>query len=68
MTMPGMTGDMLASELMRIRRDVPIIICTGYSENFSEKDARELGISEYLMKPLDLATLAGSVRKVLDRG
>ncbi len=68
MTMPGMTGDRLARELMRIRRDIRIIICTGHSDHFSENDARDLGISEYLMKPLDLATLAGSVRKVLDRG
>ena len=68
MTMPGMTGDRLARELMRIRRDIPVIICTGHSDHFSENDARDLGVSEYLMKPIDMATLGGSVRKVLARG
>ena len=65
LTMPGMTGDRLAAELMRIRHDIPIIICTGYSDYFTANDARDLGIREYLQKPLSLMTLAGTVRKVL---
>ncbi len=68
LTMPRMTGDRLAAELMRIRRDIPVIICTGYSDHFSENDARGIGIREYIQKPLDLATLAWTVRKVLARG
>ncbi len=67
LTMPGMTGDRLAAELTRIRLDIPVIICTGYSDHFTADDARNLGISEYLQKPLDLVTLAGTVRKILAR-
>jgi PAS domain S-box-containing protein len=68
LTMPGMTGDRLAAELMRIRHDIPVILCTGYSDHFSENDARNMGIREYLQKPLDLATLAWTVRKAIARG
>ena len=66
-TMPSMTGDRLAKELLRIRPDVPIILCTGYSELITEDDARERGIREFVMKPLTLSDLARTVRKVLDK-
>ncbi|MBW2144654.1 MAG: PAS domain S-box protein [Deltaproteobacteria bacterium] len=67
MGMPIMTGEMLAKELMNIRPDLPIILCTGYSEELSEKRAKELGIKEFAMKPLEIRDLANTVRKVLDR-
>jgi CheY-like chemotaxis protein len=34
-TMPGMTGDMLAREILRIRSDMPIILCTGFSQTLT---------------------------------
>ncbi len=54
MTMPNMTGDMLARELLKIRPDIPIIICTGFSEQISEEKVNTIGISGFLMKPLTI--------------
>ena len=66
MTMPNMTGDKLAVEVMDIRPDFPIILCTGYSNRMSEETADKLGIRAYLHKPVNKADLAQMVRKVLD--
>ena len=66
MTMPRMTGAELARELMRIRADIPIILCTGFSYSMSEEKAKAIGIREYAMKPLIRQDLARIVRKVLD--
>jgi PAS domain S-box-containing protein len=65
-TMPGLTGIALAKELMIIRPDIPIILCTGFSELISEKQTREMGIREFVMKPFTTSKLANIVRKVLD--
>jgi two-component system, cell cycle sensor histidine kinase and response regulator CckA len=64
--MPVMTGDKLALEFMKIRPDIPIILCTGYSEHMNEEKAKELGVREFLMKPFEIEDLAKSIRKVLD--
>ena len=66
LTMPHMTGDELAVELFRIRPDIPIILCTGYSKRITEREARDLGIRAFVMKPLTQQELANTVRKVLD--
>ncbi len=66
MTMPGMTGKKLAEELMKIRPDIPIILCTGYSKDISEEQAKEMGIKAFAMKPLARRDLADTIRKVLD--
>ena len=65
MTMPGMTGVDLAKELLRIRPDIPIILCTGFSETVTEEKARQLGIREFLTKPVSLQDLAVAIRRVL---
>ncbi len=67
MTMPDMTGDRLAVEIMRIRPDIPVILCTGYHRKIDEKKAERLGISAFVMKPLTDEELLGTIRKVLDR-
>jgi PAS domain S-box-containing protein len=67
MTMPNMTGDILAKELMKIRPDIPVIICTGFSEQISAEKIEAIGISGFLMKPLTIRELARTVRKVLDQ-
>lgn len=67
MTMPFMTGDELAGEFMRIRQDIPIIICTGYSEKLTEEKALSIGIRAYLGKPLLKSEIAKTVRRVLDQ-
>jgi len=67
MTMPKMTGDKLAVEILKIRRDLPIILCTGFSHMISHEKALALGIKDFLMKPLTIADLSQSIRKVLGR-
>ena len=66
-TMPFLTGDDLAEELIRIRPDIPIIICTGYSEKLIEERALSMGIRAYLRKPLLKSEIAETVRRVLDQ-
>jgi FixJ family two-component response regulator len=65
-TMPGMTGVQLAEELLKVRPDVPIILCTGHSETVSPDIAKEAGIREFLMKPVVRQELATAVRRALD--
>lgn len=65
-TMPVMTGEQLAHELLAIRPDIPIILCTGYSSTVNEDKAREIGISEFVMKPIQHDVFASTIRRVLD--
>ena len=66
MTMPNLTGEKLAVELMKIRRDIPVILCTGYSKKISDEKAFEFGIKAFAYKPMAKSDLAKTVRKVLD--
>lgn len=65
-TMPDMTGMDLAQEILRIRPEIPIILCTGYSSRISEEKAVAMGIREFAMKPLVQKDIAQLIRKVLD--
>jgi len=65
-TMPQLCGKDLIQELKKIRPDIPTILCTGFSSKVNEDNAEELGISAFMMKPLDLIKLAQTVRRVLD--
>jgi PAS domain S-box-containing protein len=67
MTMPKMTGEKLARKILEIRSDIPVILCTGYSELITEQRAQKLGISAFVMKPLVMRDLANTIREVLDR-
>ena len=67
LAMPKMTGDKLVEEILSIRQDVPIILCTGFSEKIDEKKAKAIGAADYIEKPLDKRDFAFKVRKVLDR-
>ncbi|MDH5700072.1 MAG: response regulator [Nitrospirota bacterium] len=66
-TMPGLTGEALSRELLRIRPELPIILCTGFSHVISAEKAKELGIQGYLMKPLAIRDLVPIIRHVLDK-
>jgi two-component system cell cycle sensor histidine kinase/response regulator CckA len=66
MTMPNMTGDQLAIELIKLRSDIPVILCTGYSKKITEKKAAEIGIKAFVMKPFVRSELAKTIRNVLD--
>ena len=65
-TMPVLSGAKLAKEVLSIRPDMPIIICTGYSATLYKERAMEIGIKKYLIKPIDRKDLARTVRSVLD--
>jgi DNA-binding response OmpR family regulator len=64
--MPQMTGDRLAKELLSIREDLPIIMCTGYSEKVNPQNIEGLGVRRLLMKPLAIRNLAMAIREILD--
>jgi CheY-like chemotaxis protein len=66
MTMPHLTGIELTTKALAIRSDLPIILCTGFSELINKEQARALGIRAYLMKPVSIHDLALAVRTALD--
>ena len=66
MNMPNMNGMQLATELIAVRADIPIILCTGFSERISSNKAEALGIRGLLMKPVGMKDLSQKVREVLD--
>ena len=66
MTMPNMTGVRLTQKLIEIRSDIPVIICTGFSEKISEHKASTMGIRGYVMKPVVRSELAKKIREVLE--
>lgn len=66
MAMPGMTGAEFATELLRLRPNTPIILCTGFSYSMTEETAKTIGIREFVMKPFVQRDVATIIRKVLD--
>jgi PAS domain S-box-containing protein len=65
-TMPDIRGDELARKMLSIRPDVPIILCTGFSELVNERKAREIGIRRFLMKPVLIRELAQVICEVME--
>lgn len=65
-TMPGMTGYDLAREMLQIRADIPIILCTGNSTTISKEKTKLLGIKEFALKPLSAKEIAALIRKAVD--
>ncbi len=65
-TMPNLTGFEMARQMLSVRAEMPIIICTGFSDLIDEDRAGLLGIRKLIMKPLDSNTLASAVRSVLN--
>jgi CheY-like chemotaxis protein len=65
-TMPHLSGSELAKEILQIRPNIPIILCTGYSSLVSKEKAQEIGIERFIMKPVERKTLMETVREVLD--
>jgi PAS domain S-box-containing protein len=66
-TMPLLTGEVLALELRRIRPDIPIILCTGFSHTMTAEKAGALGMNAYLLKPLSTREVALAIRRILDQ-
>ena len=67
MTMPGMTGEALAGEIMNVRPDIPIILCTGFSHQINKQRAIQLGIRAFIMKPFVLRDIGNAVREALGK-
>ncbi len=65
-TMPEMTGEKLARELLAIRPGLPIIMCTGFSSRIDADKANSIGIKAFIMKPFESEELSTTVRRVLD--
>jgi CheY-like chemotaxis protein len=66
MTMPGMLGTELSKEIKKIRNDIPIIICTGFSDILDENNLSTYGIDNLLNKPIETVDLLRAVRIALD--
>ena len=66
MTMPHMTGEKLAENLMQIRPDIPVILCTGFSFMIDEQKALNMGIRAFISKPMLKQEIAETIRQVLD--
>jgi PAS domain S-box-containing protein len=64
-TMPAMTGEVLSRELLRIRPELPIILCTGFSHHMTPEKAKAIGIRAFLLKPLIIQELGQTLQKVL---
>jgi len=67
-TMPHLTGDKLAKQCLESCPTIPVLLCTGFSERMDESRAKELGVREFLLKPLSLRELGDAVRRALDSG
>ncbi len=67
MSMPGLTGMQLAKEILSIRPELPIVICTGFSERLNEEQVYDLGVKGFLMKPVSKAQISETIRKLLDQ-
>ncbi len=66
-TMPHMTGKELAKHIKSIRSDIPVILCTGYSDQINEKSARDMGINAFVLKPIIIRDISRIIRDVLDK-
>ena len=64
-TMPNMTGEELAEEAMKLRQDIPVILCTGFSEKVDDDKAAKKGIRALLLKPILKYKMATTIREVL---
>ncbi len=66
-TMPGLTGLELSRKMLELRPDLPIILCTGYSETVSAEMAKTMGIAEYLAKPVDFDKLKRIIVQLVNK-
>ncbi len=66
MTMPGISGDQFAKELLALRPDLPIIICSGFSERVNREQVGGIGVRYFLRKPITLSEISHKVRAALD--
>jgi signal transduction histidine kinase/CheY-like chemotaxis protein len=63
--MPELTGAELSEKILAIRPDIPIILCTGFSESLTSDQAQSLGIREIVMKPVEMNELAQAINRAM---
>ncbi len=64
--MPGLAGNDLAAQILKVRPDIPIFLCTGYSEKMTEESAAEVGFQGFFLKPVSMADLSKALKKAID--
>ncbi|MGE4400762.1 MAG: AAA family ATPase [Desulfobulbus sp.] len=67
MTMPGLTGKELAEEILALRPQIPVVLCTGFSEFIDSHQAEEQGIRAFVQKPYTVAQIGRIIQQILDR-
>jgi CheY-like chemotaxis protein len=68
LTMPEITGDILISRIKEIRKDIKVILCTGYNYNLSDTMREKINVDMYLVKPLSISDIDEAVMDVLRQG
>jgi len=68
LTMPGLTGDLLARELLLIKPELPVILCSGHKDRISAQKIADIGVRQLLTKPLSLQEIAAAIRRALEPG
>jgi DNA-binding NtrC family response regulator len=63
--MPGLSDIVLTREVLKIKPELPVILCTGYSEEASPEQAKEMGVAEYVLKPPDFQMMAGMIYRLV---
>ena len=66
-TMPGLTGMHLSQKMLMLKPELPIILCTGYSDNITIDSAKEAGLSGYFNKPTDIKLLVRKLQDLCER-
>ena len=66
LTMPNLTGLQLINEVRKLKPQIPIILCTGFSESVTRQQIETLGIQDFLLKPVTKNSLAKAIRKILE--
>jgi CheY-like chemotaxis protein len=66
-SMPEITGIVLARQILEVRPDIPVILCTGFSEVVSPEEVKKMGLRDFLMKPVTKDGLARAIRRVLEQ-
>jgi len=64
-TMPEMTGSNLAKEILKIRPEIPVILCTGFTDIISPDEVKSIGIREFILKPLNKKNIAEILSKLI---
>jgi DNA-binding NtrC family response regulator len=65
--MPRLTGEALVGEIRRLRPQMPIILCTGFSHTITAAQATTLGLNAFVMKPLAIRDFSVLIRRVLEQ-